>query len=64
MVGWGEENGVKFWIARNAWGSYWGEEGFIRIIRGVNHLRIEEDCTWVVPTDTWTKDIRNETKPT
>lgn len=34
--------------------SYWGEKGYFRLIRGVNSLNIESECSWSVPKDTWT----------
>eukprot|EP00873_Tetraselmis_striata_P043107 jgi/Tetstr1/463371/TSEL_008293.t1 len=34
ILGWGEtKSGVKYWIGRNSWGTYWGEGGFFRIGR-------------------------------
>eukprot|EP00415_Alexandrium_ostenfeldii_P001622 UN1622 len=34
LVGFGVENGTKYWTVRNTYGAKWGEEGYYRIIRG------------------------------
>lgn len=51
VVGWGETaSGVKYWVARNSWGTYWGDLGWFKVKRGVNQMLIEADCDWAVPT--------------
>ena len=50
ITGWGvTKSGIPYWVARNSWGTYWGERGWFRILRGFNHLFIESDCQWAVP---------------
>ena len=53
IVGFGEENGLKYWLIRNSWGTRWGESGFMKLIRGKNNLGIESECSFAIPKDTW-----------
>jgi cathepsin X len=61
IVGYGEEQGQKYWMVRNSWGTHWGEDGFFRVCRGTNNIAIESDCAWATPKDTWTDPVWHQT---
>eukprot|EP00178_Gracilaria_changii_P000737 TRINITY_DN1096_c1_g2_i1.p1 TRINITY_DN1096_c1_g2~~TRINITY_DN1096_c1_g2_i1.p1 ORF type:complete len:355 (-),score=64.33 TRINITY_DN1096_c1_g2_i1:170-1096(-) len=46
IVGYGEEDGVSYYLGRNSWGKRWGEKGYFRIISdknacGINAYQVE-----------------------
>ena len=42
LVGWGETpEGIKYWTIQNSWDEYWGEDGFMRLLRGENDSGVE-----------------------
>ncbi len=49
IVGWGEQNGKKFWWIENTWGEDWGANGYFKMIRGVNNCGIEENVICGIP---------------
>jgi len=49
FLGWGVENNVKYWLVANSWNVHWGDQGFFKIIRGVNECGIEDEVNFGTP---------------
>lgn len=55
IVGWGVDNGTKYWKIANSWNPYWGEKGFFRIVRGTDECGVEDDVVANSDGATWKK---------
>jgi cathepsin B len=55
IVGWGVENGNKYWKVANSWNPYWGEDGYFRIKRGNSECGIEDGVTFSPHDATWSQ---------
>jgi len=40
IVGYGTESGTDFWIVRNSWATSWGEDGYVRFVRGSDYCGV------------------------
>lgn len=49
MIGWGVENGTKYWLIVNSWNEDWGDKGTFKILRGKNHCGIEDEIVAGIP---------------
>lgn len=56
IVGWGEQDGKKYWIIRNSWGEKWGRNGYFYMIRGKNNCQIEENVISGLPDFFYSKN--------
>nr|XP_046918228.1 crustapain-like [Dermatophagoides farinae] len=47
IIGWGNDNGLDFWMVKNSWGRDYGESGYVKMIRGVNNRGINTVVAYV-----------------
>ncbi|KAK8805445.1 hypothetical protein WA158_002101 [Blastocystis sp. Blastoise] len=48
LVGYGTEDGQDYWIVKNSWSTYWGEEGYVKIARKNNICGVTSSASYPI----------------
>jgi len=50
VVGYGTDSVSKkdYWLIKNQWSQYWGEDGYIRVARAKNRCGVADEATYVI----------------
>jgi len=49
LIGWGEENGIPYWLMVSSWNEGWDDHGLFKIQRGTNECGVDSLTTGGVP---------------
>jgi len=47
-VGYGTENGQPYWIVKNSWSTYWGDQGYVKMSAVDNNCGVETSPTYTL----------------
>merc|ERR1712106_330736 len=48
-VGYGEILGMKYWLVKNSWSTYWGNDGYVLMAQKDNNCGVATAATYVIP---------------
>jgi len=59
LVGYGTEDGKDYWLIRNSWSTYWGDEGYFKVVQGDRDCGVTTDAGYPI-VDSKDKEVREE----